>query len=616
MSNIFRILNRSVLKFGCWNVRPDFKFSINKRGMFFAANGNHRDELYVDTQKNAFLSTPSIQTKCQSNWYSTKTKLRVNEENIVSSPFEELEISQELLHEFVWKNINRWPNKTAVVCPITGKSYTYAQLRKLSGKFANSLRKLNLRPGSIISVILPNIVEFPIVVLGASEAGIKITTSNPVSTAKEIDRQLINSDACAIITIPELYTLAKQSISGNSNIKLPIILIDESINNSLPESTIRFSELVSDSVEMISESETSRDNSNEAIYLPYSSGTTGLPKGVELSHRNMIMNFKQLSTKGVYTGSETTETHQDVLPLILPAFHAYGMVVVLLNYLCRGAKILCLRKFTPEGMVKCLEAGSNLLYLAPPLVLFLGNSDLIASKHLERVNFVMSGAAPIGEESVRRFLNKANHEIIVAQGYGATETGPVVSTTDNGLDNLNAVGYVVSNTNLRIVGLDEQNVGKNLGVNEVGEIYVRGPQIMKGYHKNPVATAETMDGDWYKTGDIGCYDEIGHILVKDRLKELIKVKGFQVPPAELEELLRSNENILDAAVVGEQHPQFGELPKAFVVCKPGKRLDEDAVKKFIAERVPKYKRLGTVKFIDVIPKSAAGKILRRELKNM
>ncbi|XP_048516307.1 4-coumarate-CoA ligase 1-like isoform X2 [Athalia rosae] len=574
MSNIFRILNRSVLKFGCWNVRPDFKFSINKRGMFFAANGNHRDELYVDTQKNAFLSTPSIQTKCQSNWYSTKTKLRVNEENIVSSPFEELEISQELLHEFVWKNINRWPNKTAVVCPITGKSYTYAQLRKLSGKFANSLRKLNLRPGSIISVILPNIVEFPIVVLGASEAGIKITTSNPVSTAKEIDRQLINSDACAIITIPELYTLAKQSISGNSNIKLPIILIDESINNSLPESTIRFSELVSDSVEMISESETSRDNSNEAIYLPYSSGTTGLPKGVELSHRNMIMNFKQLSTKGVYTGSETTETHQDVLPLILPAFHAYGMVVVLLNYLCRGAKILCLRKFTPEG------------------------------------------AAPIGEESVRRFLNKANHEIIVAQGYGATETGPVVSTTDNGLDNLNAVGYVVSNTNLRIVGLDEQNVGKNLGVNEVGEIYVRGPQIMKGYHKNPVATAETMDGDWYKTGDIGCYDEIGHILVKDRLKELIKVKGFQVPPAELEELLRSNENILDAAVVGEQHPQFGELPKAFVVCKPGKRLDEDAVKKFIAERVPKYKRLGTVKFIDVIPKSAAGKILRRELKNM
>ncbi|XP_046749674.1 4-coumarate--CoA ligase 1-like [Diprion similis] len=607
MSNWCYLLNRSVLKLTvrCHNIRPPMKFSSsNKQSIFCVVNKSYGREIFT---RNSEIHKSS---------YATRTNLRIDQDNVVSSPFPDINVPREFLHEYIWKNLERWPNKTAVVCSTTGKSYTYSQLRTLSGKFAASLRKCKFHPDSTIGVVLPNVVEFAIIVLGASEAGIKITMMNPISTAKEISRQLQASEAIGVITTSEEYPVVKESLVGCTNITLPIIIVDEP-NHPLPERCIRFSELISDSVEVLSESAIPGKTNEDVLFLPYSSGTTGLPKGVEIRHRNVVVNCEQLQVEGIYPGDETTETHQEVVPLILPAFHIYGLVVGMLNYLSVGAKIVFVRKFNAENFLKSLkDFKSTILYAAPPMILFLGSNEMVTHNHFGTLKFIMSGAAPIGAESVQKVLKKAKREIAIAQGYGLTEACPVVTCTNNGINNLDSVGYLLPNTSLRIVNTEESRAGENMGVNETGELYVKGPQVMKGYYKNPEATANTLDGEWLKTGDIACFDETGHVMIKDRIKELIKVKGFQVAPAELEELLRTNDEILDAAVVGEPHPKYGEMPKAFVVCKPGVQCDGEKIKKFIAERVPSYKQLGTVKFIDVIPKSTAGKILRRQLKEL
>ncbi|XP_046430713.1 4-coumarate--CoA ligase 2-like isoform X1 [Neodiprion fabricii] len=608
MSNWCYLLSRSALRLRCHNIRPPVKFSPDRQSIYSAVNKNYGREIFT----TAFKRNSEI----QKSPYATRNNLRIDQDNVVSSPFPDVNIPREFLHEYIWKNLERWPSKTAVVCSTTGKSYTYSELRTLSGKFAASLRKCKFYPNSTIAVVLPNVVEYAIIVLGASEAGISITMMNPISTAKEISRQLQASEAFGVITSSEQYPVVKASLAGCSNIKLPAIIVDEP-NHPLPEGCIRFSELISDSVEVFSESAIPGKTNEDVLFLPYSSGTTGLPKGVEISHRNVTVNCEQLQVEGVYPAHETTETHQEVVPLILPAFHIYGLVVVILNYLSVGAKIVFVRKFSPENFLNSLkDFKSTILYAAPPMILFLGSSELVTDNHLKTLKFIMSGAAPIGAESVQKVLRKAKRDIPISQGYGLTEASPVVTSTDNGIDNLDAVGYLIPNTSLRIVNLEESRAGQNMGVNETGELYVKGPQVMKGYYKNPEATANTLDGEWLKTGDIACFDETGRVMIKDRIKELIKVKGFQVAPAELEELLRTNDEILDAAVVGEPHPKYGEMPKAFVVCKPGVKSDGDKIKKFIAERVPSYKQLGSVKFIDVIPKSTAGKILRRQLKDM
>lgn len=209
------------------------------------------------------------------------------------------------------------------------------------------------------------------------------------------------------------------------------------------------------------------------------------------------------------------------------------------------------------------------------------------------------------------FRDRLQTNLRVNQGYGLTETSPAICIGKE--MPADSCGKVVPSTQIRIVGYQENGRGKNLGVNETGELYVRGPQVMKGYYKNPEATANAMDGEWFKTGDLAHYDEEGVIRVTGRLKELIKVKGFQVPPAELEDIIRSFDKVQDVAVIGVPHEKYGEIPKAFVVPRVGTAVNQEDIKNFVAARVVDYKRLGYVEFIDHIPKNAAGKILRKEL---
>ncbi|XP_012284962.1 4-coumarate--CoA ligase 1 [Orussus abietinus] len=538
--------------------------------------------------------------------------LRLSEDNVVSSGFSDVEgFEERLIHELVWENLDKWPEKVAMVCAATGRSYTYSQLRKYSSRLASSFRKLELHPGSTIALVMPNIPEMVIAIFAASKAGLCITPLNPAFTALELRSVLEKSNASAVVTSSTKFPTVATSIDNMASMKLRPIVVDDG-STPLSSDCIYFKELIHGDIEEYMKVDNTPANYEDTAILPFSSGTTGLPKGVELSHRNIAANVYQTSHEGVEVGIEATGMFQDVIPLILPIFHIYGLVECLIKHLRLGAKLILLPQFSPSGFIDILDKHhATLLYLAPPLIQFLANTDLVKSNHLETVRHTISGAAPIGRECIEKFRSRANKSMLISQGYGMTETSPCITLSNKG--NFESVGFVVSNTQLRVVGVEEDNLNRNLGIEEIGEVWVRGPQIMKGYFQNPEATANIMDGDWFKTGDLGYYDSQGSVYIKGRLKELIKVKGLQVAPAELEELMRGHDKIEDVAVIGVEHKNYGEIPKAFVVLKAGAKVTEDEIKDYVAQRVGKYKQLGDVQFTNKIPKSAAGKILRKEL---
>ncbi|KYM88422.1 putative 4-coumarate--CoA ligase 3 [Atta colombica] len=501
-----------------------------------------------------------------------------------------------------------------VVCANTGRSYTYGQLRKACGKLATSLRK-NLLSGDTIAIILPNIPEFAIIILAANEAGLRTTLINPTYTIYEIKRQLENADAQAIFTFPGKYIDIKASIEKNSKIKLPIIIVNDGTNASSISGTIQLNDLIRDDIEDFSISQKTGISCEDTVFLPYSSGTTGLPKGVESSHRNIVVNILQSADPIFFPGIEASEHHQDIIPLILPLYH-YGLLATMYTYLRIGAKLVCLPQFSTENFIKLFENHRcTLLHVVPPIVQMMTYNERITPRHIESVRITLTAAAPLGEKLITKFQSRFTNDMNFMQGYGMTELSPFVTISSVNTSTLSC-GYLLPNTQMRIVSTRDNTLGRNLGPHEVGEIYVRGPQVMKGYYKNPKATAETMDGDWFKTGDLGYYTENGLLYVQGRSKELIKVKGYQVAPTELEEVIRHYDNIEDVAVIGVTHENYGEIPKAFVVPKSGIKINENKLKKFVAKHVAKYKQLGYVQVIESIPKSAAGKILRKELKNL
>jgi 4-coumarate--CoA ligase len=287
-------------------------------------------------------------------------------------------------------------------------------------------------------------------------------------------------------------------------------------------------------------------------------------------------------------------------------------MTVLMNYgLARGATIVTVPRFDLVQMLELTqEHGITRLFLVPPIVLALAKHPIIDKYDLSTVRQIFSGAAPLGGEVAQMAADRVGCEVV--QGYGMTEMSPVSHATVDGYARAGSSGTLLPNTQARLFDHDK---GANADEGGEGELWIRGPQVMKGYLNNPDATAETLDAEgWLHTGDIARVDEDGHLYIVDRLKELIKVKGFQVPPAELEALLLQHSAVADAAVIGVPDEEAGEVPKAFVVKKGGQEVSQEDLKAFVAEHVATYKRLHHVAFVDAIPKSASGKILRRELR--
>lgn len=292
-------------------------------------------------------------------------------------------------------------------------------------------------------------------------------------------------------------------------------------------------------------------------------------------------------------------------------FHIFGISVVTMHTLCSGGKLTLLPNFEPKSFLETLEKTKpDYIHLVPPLVHFCANNPEVKPSHLESLEFVYIGAAPVGETLAAKFKEKAPN-CQFREGWGMTELSPVGAMTAYQDELLGSCGILLPNSQGKVVDV---STGKALGPNEKGELCLKGPQIMKGYFDNVTATQATMKEGWLHSGDIGFYDRQGHFFIVDRLKELIKVKGFQVAPAELEDLLRTHEKVLDVAVIGVPDERHGEVPRAYIVKKD--EISEAEIDEFVSERVADFKKLrGGIEFLQQIPKSAAGKILRRELRD-
>ncbi|XP_017787248.1 PREDICTED: 4-coumarate--CoA ligase 1-like [Nicrophorus vespilloides] len=534
----------------------------------------------------------------------------------VSSPVEDIKLPNLFLHEYVLNDIHKWHDKIAAECINSKRKYTYEEINRKSDSLAGFLQKCGIRKGDVVAVVLPNVPEYLISLLGISKSGSTVTTINPIYTSDEIQRQLVNSGTKLVITMTTLHPIVKDATDNVPNSNISIVTINHNESDSTPEGCVNFFEVCELNLE-VKDPNLSLD---DVVILPYSSGTTGLPKGVKITHRNLVSNIAQSNTQGLRYNTETTGNNQDIIPLVLPLFHIYGLSSIGFTKLSRGCKLVTVPKFNTDSFSKLLhQCSPNLLFAVPPMVLMLLNNPQLQLEKVSSLRSIISGAAPLGSEDICRLKEKTGGKVNLMQMYGLTECSPVTHKQSTDLKNgikVGGSGFLLPNTKAKIVKIDDRDcVG--LGPNESGELLIKGPQVMAGYLNNPEADKGIfVEGGWMRTGDIANYDEDNHFFITDRLKELIKVKGFQVAPAELEELLRGHPTVQDAAVIGIPDEKHGESPKAFVVLKKGSNTSAEDISKYVAEKVVNYKQLtGGVVFLESIPKTASGKILRKDLRN-
>ncbi|MFI9274996.1 4-coumarate--CoA ligase family protein [Kitasatospora sp. NPDC052896] len=506
------------------------------------------------------------------------------------------------IHQAVLGGAARFGNAPALLDGITGKALGYAELANSVGRLAAALAESGLRKGDVVALLSPNSLAYPVVFFGASRAGATVTTVSPLSTPGELAAQLRDSGARWVVTVSALLPVALEAeveLAKDGVGLREVIVCDRAAGHRSLADLLNTTAPVPD---------VAVDPGTDVAVLPYSSGTTGLPKGVMLTHRAIATNLAQVDALHQFAPGER-------IVGVLPFFHIYGLSVLMNRALRAGATVVVLPRFDLEQFLRTIqEHRVEGLFVAPPIVLALAKHPLVERFDLSSVRYVLSGAAPLDAELAAGCAARLGLPTI-HQGYGMTELSPVthlVPLTDQS-PAPGAVGKLVSSTELRLAALDGSN--GDLGPGQTGEVLIRGPQMMRGYFGRPGETDATVDADgWLHTGDVGRVDERGYLHVVDRVKELIKYKGYQVAPAELEALLLGHPGIADVAVVGVTGSDGEERPKAFVVRAAGSTLDEAEVMAFVAARVAPYKKVRAVEFLAAVPKSASGKILRRELR--
>lgn len=515
---------------------------------------------------------------------------------IFRGPFEEVTIPELAITPFVFQNVQSRANKPALIDGPSGRTLTYGDLVDSIARVAASFAQRGLKKGEVLGILSPNLPEFAIVFHAVASLGAIMSPINPLYTEHEIEHQLKDAGAKFLVTVPQF--LEKASIAAAAaGIEETFVfdIIKGDCGSATPFSSLLESDGKFPQVEI--------NPREDLVALPYSSGTTGLPKGVMLTHHNLVANMRQMDGLQYFTENDT-------LICVLPLFHIYGLVVVLNMGLQQGSTIITVPKFELESFLRLVQDHEvTLAHLVPPIVLKLSKDPMVDNYKLPKLKTIFCGAAPLDEKLTRACMERLGCS--VRQGYGMTETSPVTHSTpaDRSQVKFGSVGVPAPNTEVKIVDLE---TGQVLGPNSEGEVCVRGPQVMKGYLNRPEATAATIDSEgWLHTGDIGYADNDSHFFIVDRAKELIKYKGFQVPPAELEALLLTHECVADAAVIPSPDDEAGEVPKAFVVLKGD--VTAEALIEFVAERVAHHKKIRLLEFIDTIPKSASGKILRRVL---
>lgn len=514
---------------------------------------------------------------------------------IYKSPYPDVTIPDVPLQDFLFEHAATFADKAALIDGPTGRQLTYGQLVSAVRRTAAGLAARGFGKGDVLAIYSPNVPEYAIAFFGVATAGGINTTVNPLYTAEELRRQLLDSRATFLVTVPQVLDKATQAIGGTT---VREIFVFGEAEGATPFATLATCDGPVPVVEI--------DPREDLVALPYSSGTTGLPKGVMLTHHNLVSNLCQ-------TDSVEQLSDKEVLIGILPFYHIYGMVVIMSGALRAGGTIVTMPRFDLEQFLELLQTHAvTMAYLVPPIVLQLAKHPLVDNYDISALRNILSGAAPLPEPVARACIER--HGLMLRQGYGLTETSPV--THANGRDREikhDSVGVALPNTEYRTVDL---STGDDAGTDGLGEVWIRGPQVMKGYLNNPEATRDMLDEEgWLHTGDIGYADSDGYLFVVDRVKELIKYKGLQVAPAELEGVIQAHPEVADVAVIPVPDTEAGEIPKAFVVRKPNVAVTAEAIMAYVADRVSSHKKVREVEFIDAIPKVPSGKILRRELRD-
>jgi len=504
---------------------------------------------------------------------------------LFESSLPEIQIPEITLGDYVFnKRISDsdFKNEIAIVDGDNGDALSYSELATDIAELAGGLKQLGANTSTIVALIAPNCPSFPAAYHAILRTGAAVTTVNPGYTESELFDYLNDCQPLIAFTVSAAFDKVVNAARVTRLKHIIVIDADHSSDKSaMRDSGIQvhnWRDLHSHPLQ-----QQTVDVHKSIAALPYSSGTSGKPKGVILSHRNLVANLAQCRSALKFDEGETALA-------VIPFFHIYGMQLLMNCMIAEGVKIITMRRFDIEKALQLIEKYSiTRLNCVPPMILALANHPAVEKYDTSSLRRISCGAAPLGSELAKKAADKIGCTIV--QGFGMTEMSPVSHMT-----------------------LD--NNGEDLGVNEVGELLIRGPQVMQGYFNSPAATASSLDkAGWLHTGDVARIDADGHMFIVDRLKELIKCKGFQVAPAELESIIVTHPSVSDAAVIGIPDQESGEIPKAYVKLKQGHTSSAENIQEFVAKQVSAYKKIRAITFVDEIPKSPSGKILRRYLRS-
>ncbi|MBH5336410.1 4-coumarate--CoA ligase family protein [Streptomyces pactum] len=506
------------------------------------------------------------------------------------------------IHDAVLGRAAEFGDRPALIDGADGTTVSYRALDHTSRRIAAALAEAGVRKGDVLALHSPNSIAYPQVFYGATRAGAAVTTVHPLATAHEFASQLRDSGAAWIVTVAPLVEVARQAAELAGGVREVFVCDRASGHRSVQDMA----------ASTAPEPVVDIDPGADLAALPYSSGTTGTPKGVMLTHRSIATNLVQQATL-------VPAEEDDRVLAVLPFFHIYGLTVLMNAPLRHGVPVVVLPRYDLRQMLTAVERYRvTALYVAPPVVLALAKDPAVAGFDLSSLRYVLSAAAPLDAELAAACARRLGVPPLL-QAFGMTELSPGSHAVPRYATDVppGTVGKLMPGTEMRVVapggGPDGEPV--DLGPGQDGELWIRGPQVMRGYLGRPTDTAATVDADgWLHTGDIGRIDADGWVYVVDRIKELIKYKGYQVAPAELEAVLLGHEAVADAAVIGVPDEAGGELPVAYVVRREGSRITADELIAYVAGRVAPYKKVRRVEFVPAVPRSAAGKLLRRRLR--
>jgi len=520
------------------------------------------------------------------------------------------------IHQVLEDTAKRIPDRLAFLYP---KNLTFKQFKEQVDIFSTVLKNLGVKKGDRVALYAPNSIQWEISFFGLEKAGAILVPMNPLFKETEVQYEANDSGAETIIVSQPEYPIVA-AIKDKTNFK-NIIVIESEEKPEILEGTIGWSDLLANTKPNPPEYEF--NVKEDLAALVYTSGTTGLPKGTMLTHFNMVSNIVQVSPT-----FELSEI--DIAMTVLPLYHIYGLNVCMNQAILLGAAQVVTPRFKVNEFCELIEKYQVTYSLCVPPIF------LEVVRHLEDPNIkgydwrnlkiFNNGAAPIPLELLERFDKLAKEkcnakDATIQHGWGLTEASPVVAVNPMYRRKMESQGTLLADTFHKIIDLETGEELPERG--QVGELVIKGPQVMKGYWKHPEATKDAFWTDpktgekWLKTGDMAYIDEEEYEHLMDRIKEMIKYKGWSIAPAELEELLFNNPHVFDAAVIGKPSTELdiGQIPKAFIILKPQSKgkVTEDEIMEWVAEKISAYKKIREVEFVDEIPKSGSGKILRREL---